>query len=545
MQRRDFFHSSAAGLFGTMIPFSASSAPSATAPQPKNTTGEPYELGGKRIVFANWYFVRPGSFGWYDDSGKSVAVVGDQDGWGAHIKNFDRPHGIRLAPQSAERLGPIIQPEFPWEEKGTHVTTLLRDGDRFRAWGGSAGEGGSFFATWESRDGIQWERPKLGFVDYQGSKENNLLGTKGSHGTVFIDPSAPDEERYKWVGEESISSEEFEAFKTRRPDAWESRCVRTDVNQVFGVRGGVSPDGLRWTFLPEPLVVEHSDTQVTAYYDERLQKYVCYTRNWMVGPRSDQVAADYPMTWLNVGRRSIGRSESADFRNLPLSQVILEPGPELAPSDVLYTNTRTSVPGAPEHHLMFPAIWHTHNDTTSHALASSHDGRLWHFLPGPPVLETPAFGEWDGGCIFARPNLVELPDGRWVLPYTGYNFPHKYPRGKLRAWTGYAVWPHGRLVALEAVDEGEFATVAIIPPTGKLRLNVRTMRGGSVLVEAVGLDGRTLPGRGFEKAIPIIGDHPSAPVAWQGAEDFGEGAEKGVFFRFRMREAEIFGLDFV
>jgi hypothetical protein len=34
--------------------------------------GEPYELAGKRLVFTNWIYVRPGDVGWTDASGKMV-----------------------------------------------------------------------------------------------------------------------------------------------------------------------------------------------------------------------------------------------------------------------------------------------------------------------------------------------------------------------------------------------------------------------------------------------------------------------------------------
>jgi hypothetical protein len=37
--------------------------------------------------------------------------------------------------------------------------------------------------------------------------------------------------------------------------------------------------------------------------------------------------------------------------------------------------------------------------------------KVWHKAPGGYVLTTAAEGEWDGGCIFARHSLVELPDG--------------------------------------------------------------------------------------------------------------------------------------
>jgi hypothetical protein len=161
------------------------------------------------------------------------------------------------------------------------------------------------------------------------------------------------------------------------------------------------------------------------------------------------------------------------------------------------------------------------------------------------MLRTAPAGQWDGGCVFAHPDLVELPDGRFVLPYTGYKFPHKYPRGDWRFWPGYAVWPKGRLVALEAANRGEFTTVAFMPPGRKLRINAQTQRAGSVVVEVVSLaDRKPLSGHTFADATPIIGDHHWAPVTWNGKDGLGHEDGTAILLRFRMKQARVFGLEF-
>jgi hypothetical protein len=254
------------------------------------------------------------------------------------------------------------------------------------------------------------------------------------------------------------------------------------------------------------------------------------------------VRADY---WWQVGRRSIGRSESPDFRQFPIHETILEPGPDLLPTDTLYTNGRTVYPGAPEQHLMFPTIWHTASDSTSITMASSHDGRVWHFLPGGPVFATGPFGSFDGGCVFAHPNLIELAGGSLAMPYSGYNVPHKYPRRQWKFAPGYMVWPKGRLVALEAAGEGAFATAGIMPPGRKLRINAVTKRGGGILVEVAGIDGSPLPGRSFDEARRISGDHHWTLLSWNGQEDLGFAADSAVILRFRMDQAQLYGLEFI
>ena len=500
-------------------------------------TGEPYELVGKRLVFTNWFYVRPGSFGWYDKNGNNVTVGGSAALGEAAMRRTNCPTGIRLVAQKAERRGPVLKSEKPWENsKGISFSTVMRDGGRYRAWAADC--------YYESRDGLTWERPDLRIVERDGSRANNLIDLNTTGGTVFRDPSAPQSERYKWVGTETISREEYDAFRQRRPDAWEPRADRTDVGQIFALGGAVSPDGLRWTKLPEPLAVEHSDTHVTAYYDERLRRYVIYTRNYMIGPTAESFHDDRFRVWWDQGRRSIGRTESADFREFPLSEVILVPTPDMEPSDLLYTNCRTTIPGAPDLHLMFPAIWHAAvADTTSIALASSHDGKVWQFVPGPSVLETAKLGEWDGGCVFTGPNLIELPNGDFALPYTGYVFPHKYPRGQLAFAGGYAIWPNGRLIALEARKKGEFATAVLMPPGSRMRINAVARAGGSIRIEVADFDGNAFPGRSFDDSAPVTGDQYRTTVAWKSGDDLGHGG-KPFMLRFRMDRAQIFGLDF-
>jgi hypothetical protein len=508
---------------------------------------EPNLLAGKRLIFTSWFYVRPGGFQWHDREGNPLPQITRQslDPWEAEFRPLPSPPtGIRLSAQPAKHMGPLIGKERPWEAKGLGLGVVIHDEGVYRAWGiCQAADDEQFPCYFESRDGLNWERPELGLIEYQGSKKNNLLGRSikegvvGSDGRtkffgwgVFKDPSAPPEERYKAVTPYEITPDEFEDYKKRRPDAWEPRAIRHD--KCLGIGGGVSPDGLNWKWTPDPLVIEHSDTHIIAYYDEYLQNYVMHTRSYTY------------RKGMNISRRAIGRSISSDFREFPVSETIMCAGPEMLPSDTLYTNCKTTIPGAPDQHLMFPAIWHQDDDTTSIAMASFHHGEIWHFVPGSPVFETADFGAWDGGCIFAHPNLIEIPDGDFALPYTGYIFTHKYPRGQHQFLPGYAIWPKGRIVALEARDSGEFMTTALMPPGRRLKINAVTKRAGGIRVEIVGSDGQAVQGRAFADSDAIIGDRHGTPVTWKGEDDLGHAEGTAIMLRFRMDKAKIFGLEF-
>jgi hypothetical protein len=286
-----------------------------------------------------------------------------------------------------------------------------------------------------------------------------------------------------------------------------------------------------------------SDTQNIAYYDVKGQHYVPYTREWIASPQSPRHPE--PDAWVINGRRAIGRTESADFRAFPESRPIIEPPLWFTPNQTLYTNGRTTFPGDPDAHLMFPTVWDQATDITHTIMAASHDGAVWSFLPGDPVFRTADFGNWDGGCVFAGPNLIELPNGDLALPYTGYNVPHKYPRVQAVRAIGCAIWPRARVVGIEAADDGEFTTVSVVPPAQRLRINALTKRVGAVRIEV--LDARSrepIPGRDMNSCEPLVGDSHGAAVRWKGGDTLGVDRHAAVAFRVSIQHGSIYWLEF-
>ncbi|HTX54488.1 MAG TPA: hypothetical protein VMD08_13850 [Candidatus Baltobacteraceae bacterium] len=527
----------------------------ATVSRGKTFWGEPYELAGNRIFFTDWYFIQPGNLSWENRQGERINEAEERskdpvyDEWAAQLSHPSSPHGIRIVVQPAQRVGPVLQREKPWESGSVIFKTVLRNGDRYQAWGKCEPGGDCYF---ESKDGVHWERPALGQVEFNGSRDNNLL-KPGPTGQVFIDPHAPPEERYKSVGGQRVSLAEFQAFVSKHPDRWETRVIRGSWDHpetFYCLRGAVSPDGIHWKELPEPFTIEHSDGMETGYYDATLGKYVIYTRTYLVGPRSPRWNGDIQQrTWVGEshgsGRRVVGRTESPTFGDFPLSEPVIVPVPEeTSPSEEFYTSIHTTLPGAPDEHLMFPTVWETRDDTTSIGVWSSHDGRLWSRIPGPPVLTTAPFGAWDGGCIFSFPGLIELPNGDFALPYKGYNLPHKYPRGKMELYAGYAVWPKGRLVAVQADDVGEFATVGILPPGHTLKINAVTKRAGGIRVELCRINDQVVAGRTFSDCDIVQGDAFWKTVTWKGESDLKTADGEALVIRVRIERGQLFGIEF-
>ena len=98
-------------------------------------------------------------------------------------------------------------------------------------------------------------------------------------------------------------------------------------------------------------------------------------------------------------------------------------------------------------------------------------------------------------------------------------------------------------MALQCDEEGEFATVAIVPPADRIRLNAVIPPTGYIKVAVRLFGGGDAPGRSFEKTDRLIGDGPDMPVTWNGEEDLKHGG-RPVILRFQLRQAKLFGVQF-
>lgn len=542
--------------------------------------GEPVRLTGSALYFTSWKYVRQGSFR-YERSGTPTTAAIDPmaaalltgDGpQPAPYRETDMPRGIRLRAQKAQRV-PIEGGQL-----GFHPTVLY-DRGMYRAWYGvdpsPDPEPGStkdrilytrntHVAYAESSDGFHWQKPDLGLYEYGGSRANNIVlrndlhgSERGWHGgSVFIDPTSA-KERYKMVYQGGITDQEWAAFEKKYPGQINPTARRqpfAGYRLVSALFGSVSADGIHWENLPEPFLVDHCDTQNTCCYDVDRQIYVAYVRTWQVNRQAPGFAASFADSWIEVGRRSIGRAVSTDFRHFSRPEVLIATGADMAPNHLWYANCKTTLPGCVDNHVMFPWRWEMASDDGDCFLFSSADGWAWSQVPGGQVVERGVPGEADGGYVVCSPHLVELGGDRWALPVHAWPIPHKYPGRDLSTRTGlfpgvpesigYATWPKGRLVAIECGDAGFFATVGIVPPSDKMRLNASIRPAGHIKVSAGILGAGPIAGRGFEDADPLTGDGLHMPVTWRGEEGLNHGGAP-VVLRFQLRHAKLFGLEFV
>ena len=140
--------------------------------------------------------------------------------------------------------------------------------------------------------------------------------------------------------------------------------------------------------------------------------------------------------------------------------------------------------------------------------------------------------------------MVELPGERMGILYCGTPVPHKYPRRPPFGALGWATWRKGRLVALRAPEEGFFALWPLVLKGDTVHLNAHVAMTGYILLEAVGPDGNVLPGRSFADCDYMSGDFLDKAVTWKGQSSLGHKEGAAVKLRFRLRNAELYSVEF-
>ena len=506
----------------------------------------------KTYLFTDFRDIRCSDLQWWAPDGSPLPLTNPPEPIvPAHATGPFMPRGIRLATRRANKMEPSPGP-----------TNIMHDGGMYRSWNlefeydsGRTAQGWTdasprqiLVCYRESKDGFQWSEPTRSRFTMPG-----LTHFASSH--VFIDPAGQPDQRYKMVYCTHPPEEQKAAIIKRYIQSvpYPYRDVRLRYDKVKGpivacMYAAVSPDGFAWQPIPDPLMVNFADTDLNVYYDPIIRKYVLYMRLY------------------HEERRTVARAESDDFYHWDPPVPIIRPSLHWAPTDDVYTSGRTGYPGLPQYHLMFPMIYHRLSQRTESHLYSSADGIGWRQVPGGPILEPGPSGSWDSEmCSVHRP-LVPLGPQRVGMRYGGNPWPHKYPRWPHRPMPkltkGWCWWPQGRICGLTADDEGEFTTFPMVPAGRQLRLNVSTKRAGWIRVEVLAVSGlaeeqfdimtgvntvgaTAVSKRSLADCDPIVGDHLAEPVHWNGNTDIAVRQTDGVTLRFSMREAEIYGFEWV
>ncbi len=531
---------------------------------------EPLRVGSNKQLF----------IGPFDEHGRDTHLV-------ESMKNVE----ITMNPArvTGERL--VVQ-DRPWE--GTGLLDMrqfvLKDGDTFRMYYNALPH--HFVSTdpkdprknlWgrpynrllcyaESQDGIHWTKPTLGLCEWDGSRENNILLPNDDFEYVFSEMDGPcvfidsnsktPNERYKMFIKVSPVS-----GKPERSDDGPIP-VRVTKQLPKAQYAFASPDGIHWRLMSPKKVNAgpKNDTAYSVFWDERIGKYVQYSRVWQPAP--EQVAY-YKRTHQDYDGRAVvlhvGRATSDNFLDWSREETVLRPdavdragSPEGLTRMDFYGGNISPYGEAQSVYIGLPnAYYHWKFDLTRKwwsgkyiqepsaidvQLALSRDGIHWHRTPErKPFIRLGREGTFWSKTIWPDGNAIRVGDELWFY-FAGLDVHHKeQSQKKSHGARGRAVLRLDGFMSADAAYTGGELVTKLLTFTGDcLELNVDTSAGGTVLVEIQDEAGQPIQGFTVSDADEINGNSVRRPVTWNDSGDVSALAGKPIRLRFVMRDTKLY-----
>lgn len=441
-----------------------------------------------------------------------------------------------IHPVTKYERNPILVPDRPWEGQYTllYGTVIREEEGVWKMWYSTMNHfrypqqlftESTYLCYATSTDGIRWDKPALGLIDYRGHKENNIVfqahhvPEKGISGildavSILKDDADPDpSHRYKMMM--------WHHNQRQVNGRWE---YHLESPYRMGHYVAFSPDGLRWSQLPEPVFpyLPVRDTAATAW-DPRTKKYLAFVKQQVDGKRT---------RWI---------SESDDFVHWTPPVLMLQDDENDPPAAELYHNNGFYYEGM---FLGFMTVFHPAPKTNIYLdiqLISSRDGRSWQRVgdrkPFIPVGRRDI--DWDFGFNNASSGApVRVGDELWIY-YSGRSYRHPIDGQSREPNKGAIGLTKVRLDGFVSMDAGETEGTLTTRPlrfTGnEVEINADASRG-ELRVEVVGEDGSALPGFSKDDGTPLRSDAIRHRVTWKDEPKPGQ----PVRFKFYLRHASLY-----
>ncbi len=465
-----------------------------------------------------------------------VIDVGDRAQLFMDSRFIAESNNITLRMNPPVKAGAVIVPDKPWEsgELGFCVSVVQHEGE-YKMWYLARDKASNYCQCFaKSRDGRTWEKPELGLVEYQGAKSNNIVLTGAVETTVFLDPAAPPEQRFK-----AVSAMHW-------PDP-----------QTAGLYVWTSPDGLNWTQPPTRVLPLLPDTANQAFYDTRLKKYVANIRVWdplrKIGRiEMDNILEPWPFTPLEKPYLIWGEGKiPVPSREVPIVFGCDEKDP---PISDFYNAACIQYPWADEAYFMFPSLYRHFPDPPAGKwgndglvdiqMAVSRDGVHWNRPSREPYVQLGLEGAQDSSSLYMAVGVVRNGDTLYQY-YGGYSSTHGQPN----------VEGGGSIQRLEQrldgftfvdapLDGGSFTTPAITFSGRRLLLNMDGSAAGTGKVALLDADGNEIAGFTVAACDEFGANSLSREITWKGSGDVSAWSGKPVRLKFEMKAMRLFSFRF-
>lgn len=460
--------------------------------------------------------------------------------------------------------GPVFEPQMPWEGQGfIGRNGIIYDPEEklFKCWypchdmnlPTTTAHAKRRWAYATSEDGLAWERPNLGLVEFEGSTDNNLIRFEnveqfdvvGLLWNVVKDEREPDPtKRYKAIGltRHPVRPGEITWTGPKGEDEWYENLGR---HIGCGLFVGYSSDGLRWTMKEGwagsgALIM---DGTILHGYDKRIRQWVLWQR-----PR---IIPKY---------RIFGVSFSKDFEDWTFPEFGLVPDEHDPPRIEFDGLSSINSPDGGYIGLLAASGYDgegfgAHKELPQ--LVYSRDAKVWTRVCREPIIRPQHVPPtWDDGVICPQ-NPILLDDDIFIF-YYGKNAGHTWGEptrdGKrmTRSAIGLTKLPRDRWVSITpepGKSEGELITSLICVANNELHLNAGAANG-SLVVEVIDCQTRKPPpGFSLADCDPITTDSLDHTVTWKGNADLtpliGSArmqppVGRGLIFRFVLKNAHLY-----
>jgi hypothetical protein len=465
---------------------------------------------------------------------------------------------------------PVFYAQAPWEENwvDNFMCSVLYDETTraFKMWyrcGANHTLGG--YAV--SADGITWHRPNLGQVQYDGSRDNNLLGWRtelyrDAHQpghNVVLQPTAEPSQRYLSFFDYSGDKRGFYVSYSADGVGW---SPPEHAQMVYGDVATLIPDPVRGGFLLFAKQARWVDGYRRSFGFSHLKDIKAYApKIYPFTARTDkQDALVGPEAARSFGVLAAGTLDLSDgayytswhTQIYSVTPLIYE-GLVLGFYDLWYLTGKKE--GPLELHLKasrdLEPIRKPRDGQDAHPTAKFPDGlsSSWFDVGYPqPMLPRGRMGQWDAGMVYGGSNILVVDD-EIRLYYAGFNLGHYtgIPWGSRPDQVfgvGLATLRLDGFASMSCQGRGAVTTKPLVFQGKELRINARAP-DGSVRVEIQDESSDPLPGFAIADCDPFTGDALRQPVTWRGQHDVSALAGRTIRLRFELQNADLFAFRFV